>query len=207
MPRVLINMLMMTTMLTTLAVCQNKGSVIMSEKKLESAILGGGCFWCVEAVFERVEGVKDVISGYAGGHKTNPTYKDVTGGQTGHAEVCEIMFDPDKISYDEILNIFWEAHDPTTLNRQGNDRGTQYRSAIYYQGDKQKLSVEKSIKKAEKLFDDPITTEVKELDRFYKAEGYHQDYFDNNPNAPYCTFIIAPKINKLRKKGTIWNDQ
>ena len=207
MPRVLINMLMMTTMLTTLAVCQNKGSVIMSEKKLESAILGGGCFWCVEAVFERVEGVKDVISGYAGGHKTNPTYKDVTGGQTGHAEVCEIMFDPDKISYDEILNIFWEAHDPTTLNRQGNDRGTQYRSAIYYQGDKQKLSVEKSINKAEKLFDDPITTAVKELDRFYKAEGYHQDYFDNNPNAPYCTFIIAPKINKLRKKGTIWNDQ
>ena len=179
----------------------------MSEKKLESAILGGGCFWCVEAVFERVEGVKTVISGYAGGHKKNPTYKEVTSGQTGHAEVCEIMFDTDKISYDEILNIFWEAHDPTTLNRQGNDRGTQYRSAIYYQGDKQKLSVEKSIKKAEKLFDDPITTEVKELDRFYKAEGYHQDYFDNNPNAPYCTFIIAPKINKLREKGTIWNDE
>ena len=207
MPRVLTSMLLITTMLTTLAVCQNKGSVIMSEKKLESAILGGGCFWCVEAVFERVEGVKTVISGYAGGHKKNPTYKEVTSGQTGHAEVCEIMFDTDKISYDEILNIFWEAHDPTTLNRQGNDRGTQYRSAIYYQGDKQKLSVEKSIKKAEKLFDDPITTEVKELDRFYKAERYHQDYFDNNPNAPYCTFIIAPKINKLREKGTIWNDE
>ncbi len=108
--------------------------------------------------------------------------------------------------YDEILDIFWEAHDPTTLNRQGNDRGTQYRSAIYYQGENQKLAVQKSIKKAEKLFDDPITTEVKELDKFYVAEGYHQDYFENNPNAPYCTFIIAPKINKLRKKGTIWEE-
>ncbi|GIS56376.1 MAG: hypothetical protein CM1200mP1_03140 [Candidatus Neomarinimicrobiota bacterium] len=116
------------------------------------------------------------------------------------------MFNTDKISYDEILDIFWEAHDPTTLNRQGNDRGTQYRSAIYYQGNNQKLVVEKSIKKAEKLFDDPLTTEVKELDKFYVAEGYHQDYFENNPNAPYCTFIIAPKINKLRKKGTIWDD-
>ena len=148
----------------------------------------------------------DVISGYAGGHKKNPTYKDVTSGRTGHAEVCQIMFNTDKISYDEILDIFWEAHDPTTLNRQGNDRGTQYRSAIYYQGNNQKLVVEKSIKKAEKLFDDPLTTEVKELDKFYVAEGYHQDYFENNPNAPYCTFIIAPKINKLRKKGTIWDD-
>ena len=206
MQRTLLSMPMISMMFMTLALCQNKGSIIMSEKNIESAVVGGGCFWCVEAVFERVEGVVDVISGYAGGNKKNPTYKDVTSGRTGHAEVCQIMFNTDKISYDEILDIFWEAHDPTTLNRQGNDRGTQYRSAIYYQGNNQKLVVEKSIKKAEKLFDDPLTTEVKELDKFYVAEGYHQDYFENNPNAPYCTFIIAPKINKLRKKGTIWDD-
>ena len=206
MQRTLLSMPMIVMMFMTLALCQNKGSIIMSEKNIESAVVGGGCFWCVEAVFERVEGVVDVISGYAGGNKKNPTYKDVTSGRTGHAEVCQIMFNTDKISYDEILDIFWEAHDPTTLNRQGNDRGTQYRSAIYYQGNNQKLVVEKSIKKAEKLFDDPLTTEVKELDKFYVAEGYHQDYFENNPNAPYCTFIIAPKINKLRKKGTIWDD-
>ena len=206
MQRTLLSMPMIAMMFMTLALCQNKGSIIMSEKNIESAVVGGGCFWCVEAVFERVEGVKTVISGYAGGHKKNPTYKEVTSGGTGHAEVCQIMFDKDKISYDEILDIFWEAHDPTTLNRQGNDRGTQYRSAIYYQGKNQKLAVQKSIKKAEKLFDDPITTEVKELDKFYVAEGYHQDYFENNPNAPYCTFIIAPKINKLRKKGTIWEE-
>ena len=206
MQRTLLSMPMIAMMFMTLALCQNKGSIIMSEKNIESAVVGGGCFWCVEAVFERVEGVVDVISGSAGGHKKNPTYKDVTSGRTGHAEVCQIMFNTDKISYDEILDIFWEAHDPTTLNRQGNDRGTQYRSAIYYQGNNQKLVVEKSIKKAEKLFDDPLTTEVKELDKFYVAEGYHQDYFENNPNAPYCTFIIAPKINKLRKKGTIWDD-
>ena len=207
MQRTLLSMPMIAMMFMTLALCQNKGSIIMSEKNIESAVVGGGCFWCVEAVFERVEGVVDVISGYAGGYKKNPTYKDVTSGRTGHAEVCQIMFNTDEISYDEILDIFWEAHDPTTLNRQGNDRGTQYRSAIYYQGNNQKLVVEKSIKKAEKLFDDPLTTEVKELDKFYVAEGYHQDYFDNNPNAPYCTFIIAPKINKLREKGTIWNDE
>ena len=206
MQRTLLSMPMIAMMFMTLALCQNKGSIIMSEKNIESAVVGGGCFWCVEAVFERVEGVVDVISGYAGGHKINPTYKDVTSGRTGHAEVCQIMYNTDKISYDEILDIFWEAHDPTTLNRQGNDRGTQYRSAIYYQGNNQKLVVEKSIKKAEKLFDDPLTTEVKELDKFYVAEGYHQDYFENNPNAPYCNFIIAPKINKLRKKGTIWDD-
>ena len=136
--------------------------LITAYAKINTIYLAGGCFWCVEAVFERVEGVIDVVSGYAGGHKKNPTYKEVTSGGTGHAEVCQIMFDKDKISYDEILDIFWEAHDPTTLNRQGNDRGTQYRSAIYYQGENQKLAVQKSIKKAEKLFDDPITTEVKE---------------------------------------------
>ena len=178
----------------------------MSKEESQVAILGGGCFWCVEAVFERVDGVIDVISGYAGGHTKNPTYKDVTSGNTGHAEVCEITFDTKLISYDEILDVFWQAHDPTTLNRQGNDYGTQYRSAIYYKNDSLKKSVEKSILKAKKMFDDPITTEIKKLDKFYKAEVYHQDYFRNNPNVPYCTFVIAPKINKLKKEGTIWDE-
>jgi peptide-methionine (S)-S-oxide reductase len=178
----------------------------MSEKSLEIATLGGGCFWCVEAVYDRVEGVKNVVSGYAGGHLKNPTYKDVTGGKTGHAEVCQIHFNPDEISYNEILDIFWKAHDPTTLNKQGNDYGTQYRSAIYYHDEGQKSSAESAMANAKIMFNSVITTEVKPLDIFYKAEVYHQDYFANNPNAPYCTFVIAPKINKLKKKGTIWDD-
>ena len=161
----------------------------MSKEESQVAILGGGCFWCVEAVFERVDGVIDVVSGYAGGHTKNPTYKDVTSGNTGHAEVCKITFDTKLISYDQILDVFWKSHDPTTLNRQGNDYGTQYRSAIYYENDSQKESVQKSISKAKKVFDDPITTEVKKLDKFYKAEVYHQDYFENNPNAPYLSLI------------------
>ena len=140
----------------------------MSKEESQVAILGGGCFWCVEAVFERVDGVIDVISGYAGGHTKNPTYKDVTSGNTGHAEVCEITFDTKLISYDEILDVFWQPHDPTTLNRQGNDYGTQYRSAIYYKNNSQKKSVEKSILKAKKMFDDPITTEIKKLDKFIR---------------------------------------
>ena len=177
----------------------------MSKQKLGIATLGGGCFWCVEAVFERVEGVVDVINGYAGGHKKNPTYSDVTSGDTGHAEVCQISYDPNKISFEGILEIFWQAHDPTTLNRQGNDSGTQYRSAIYFHNKKQEELAEASIKKASKNFKDPLTTELKALDEFYLAEVYHQDYFENNPNVPYCTFIIAPKLNKLKKKGTIWN--
>ena len=139
----------------------------MSKEESQVAILGGGCFWCVEAVFERVDGVIDVVSGYAGGHTKNPTYKDVTSGNTGHAEVCKITFDTKLISYDQILDVFWKSHDPTTLNRQGNDYGTQYRSAIYYENDSQKESVQKSISKAKKVLDDPITTEVKKLDKFY----------------------------------------
>ena len=177
----------------------------MNDKSFENAILGGGCFWCVEAVFERIDGVSEVISGYAGGHTKNPTYKEVITGRTGHAEVCKIVFDPKEVTYDEILDVFWQAHDPTTLNRQGNDVGTQYRSAIYYIGDSQKSSAKKAMEKARKLYKDPITTEVKELDAFYVAEGYHQDYYENNPNAPYCAFVIAPKIKKLKKKG-LWDD-
>jgi len=185
---------------------QQKGIKHMSKQVMEVATLGGGCFWCVEAVFERVEGVADVISGYAGGHKKNPTYNDVTKGDTGHAEVCQISFDPNQISFEGILEIFWQAHDPTTLNQQGNDYGTQYRSAIYSHNEKQYKTAQASIKEASKKFNKPITTELKALDKFYIAEVYHQDYFENNPNVPYCTFVIAPKLNKLKKKGTIWNE-
>ena len=187
------------------AIATQKGEQMMGNN-LEKATFGGGCFWCVEAVFERIDGVSDVISGYAGGHTKNPTYYEVTSGKTGHAEVCQITFDPAKISYDELLDIFWQAHDPTTLNRQGNDKGTQYRSAIYFHNNSQQKSVNASIERAKKLFKDPITTEIKALDQFYIAEVNHQDYFANNPNVPYCTFVIAPKINKLEKKG-LFNEE
>ena len=187
------------------AIATQKGEQMMGNN-LEKATFGGGCFWCVEAVFERIDGVSDVISGYAGGHTKNPTYYEVTSGKTGHAEVCQITFDPAKISYDELLDIFWQAHDPTTLNRQGNDKGTQYRSAIYFHNNSQQKSVNASIERAKKLFKDPITTEIKALDQFYIAEVNHQDYFANKPNVPYCTFVIAPKINKLEKKG-LFNEE
>ena len=167
---------------------------------LEKATLGAGCFWCVEAVFERLDGVQSVVSGYAGGIKPNPTYEEVCSGETGHAEVAQITFDPAKISYVQILNIFWQSHDPTTLNRQGGDRGTQYRSVIFYHGEQQKAIAEKSKLSAQKLFADPIVTEIQPLSTFYAAENYHQDYFRNNPNAPYCRMVIAPKLNKLKLK-------
>ena len=192
-------------LISNLVLGQNKKGSSMSKNNTEHAILGGGCFWCVEAVYERIEGVSEVISGYAGGQTKNPTYQEVTSGKTGHAEVCKIIFDSSVVTFDEILDIFWQAHDPTTLNRQGADIGTQYRSAIYYANDSQKKSAEKALEKASKIFDKPITTEVKELDNFYLAEGYHQDYYENNPNAPYCAFVIAPKIKKLGKKG-LWDN-
>lgn len=192
-------------LLSPIVLGQNKKGSKMTKNNTEYAILGGGCFWCVEAVFERIDGVSEVISGYAGGQTKNPTYKEVTSGKTGHAEVCKVVFDPKLVTYDELLDIFWQAHDPTTLNRQGADIGTQYRSAIYYINDSQKKSSEIAVEKASKMFDKPITTEVKKLDNFYLAEGYHQDYYENNPNAPYCAFVIAPKIKKLGKKG-LWDN-
>ncbi|MBT3479628.1 MAG: peptide-methionine (S)-S-oxide reductase MsrA [Candidatus Marinimicrobia bacterium] len=206
MKKIFINLPLFILLSVTAIGCQQKGLKNMSKDNLEVATLGGGCFWCVEAVYERVEGIKNVVSGYAGGHLKNPTYKEVSRGKTGHTEVCQIHYNPDEISYDEILEIFWKSHDPTTLNRQGNDYGTQYRSAIYYHDNSQKASAESALKNADNMFEGPITTEVKPLDVFYIAEVYHQDYFANNPNAPYCTFVIAPKINKLKKKGTIWDD-
>ena len=166
----------------------------------EKATFGGGCFWCIEAVFERLDGVDTVISGYAGGTTPNPSYKEVCTGRTGHAEVAEITFDPKKISYEKLLDVFWIAHDPTTLNRQGADHGTQYRSVIFYHDEKQKLAAEKSLKEAQKNFNDPIVTEIKPLEKFYVAEDYHQDYFRNNEDAPYCQFVIKPKLEKLKVK-------
>ncbi|WOO41942.1 peptide-methionine (S)-S-oxide reductase MsrA [Rubellicoccus peritrichatus] len=168
-------------------------------EKLETATLGAGCFWCVEAVFQRINGVYDVKPGYTGGKNPNPTYEQICTGQTGHAEVAQLEFDPEQISFSEILDIFFKSHDPTTLNRQGNDVGTQYRSAIFYHDDAQKAAAEASIAKwnEAKAYDDPIVTEVTPLDVFYEAENYHDDYYNNNPNAGYCAYVIRPKLKKL----------
>ncbi|MBA4136977.1 MAG: peptide-methionine (S)-S-oxide reductase [Opitutus sp.] len=169
----------------------------------EIAVFGSGCFWCTEAVYEHVPGVKKVISGYTGGHVPNPNYKEVCEGTTGHAEATRIEFDPAVVSYAKLLEIFFESHDPTTLNRQGADEGTQYRSAIFYASDAQKQTAEAVKQAAQKDFDDPIVTEITSLGAFYEAEDYHQDYFKNNPNAGYCSFVIKPKMKKLQQKGTI----
>ena len=175
----------------------------MNTNKTEIADLGGGCFWCMEAVFERLPGVISVTSGFAGGTTENPTYQEVCTETTGHAEVTEIVFDPAKISYDKLLEVFWQAHDPTTLNRQGADEGTSYRSIILYRDEKQKLEAEKSKLAAQSNFRNPIVTEIVPLKRFYKAEDYHQEYYDNNSSAPYCQVVIAPKLEKLEKKKVI----
>jgi len=163
----------------------------------QTATLGGGCFWCIEAVYERIEGVQAVVSGYAGGTMVDPTYEQVCSGKTGHAEVVQVHFDPEVTSYSEILDLFWKAHDPTTPNRQGADIGTQYRSIILYDGEEQARIAEQSKVEASALFDDPIVTEIKALELFYEAEGYHQDYYANNPAAGYCSFVIRPKLQKL----------
>jgi len=165
--------------------------------RTELATFGGGCFWCIEAVYERIEGVVAVTSGYAGGTKENPTYEEVCTGTTGHAEVVQIEYYPEQISYDELLEIFWKAHDPTTLNRQGADVGTQYRSVIMYHDEEQKERAERSMAAASKLFGDPIVTEIVPLRTFYSAEGYHQDFYDQNPNYGYCRIVIHPKLKKL----------
>ncbi len=173
--------------------------------RYEKATLGGGCFWCTEAVFESLPGVITVISGYAGGAKTNPTYEEICTGKTGHAEVVEITFDPAKISYAKLLEIFWKAHDPTTLNRQGADVGTQYRSVIFYHNESQKVLAEKSRSEAQKQHEKPIVTEIKPLVQFYQAEEYHQNYFEKNPDAAYCRFVIKPKLEKMKEKDFLFN--
>ncbi len=166
----------------------------------ETAYLGGGCFWCIEAVFKDVKGVIETYPGYAGGHKENPTYKEVCTGETGHAEVVKISYDPNRISYETLLKIFFAVHDPTTLNRQGNDVGTQYRSLILYTTPTQKQIAEKVLKEAQKVYDKPIVTEIVSLEKFYPAEEYHKDYYQKNPNQGYCRFVISPKVNKFRKQ-------
>jgi peptide-methionine (S)-S-oxide reductase len=170
--------------------------------KYESAVLAGGCFWCIETIFQDLKGVEKVESGYSGGSTKNPTYKEVCDGTTGHAEVVKITFDPAVISFEQLLTVFFHIHNPTTLNKQGADVGTQYRSAIYYNSDDQKTTADKVIADitASKLWDDPIVTEVTKFDVFYKAEDYHQDYYNNNQSQGYCSYVIAPKVKKFYKE-------
>jgi peptide-methionine (S)-S-oxide reductase len=180
-----------------------KASVTGSETtlKTDTATFGTGCFWCTEAIFQEVEGVLKVTSGYSGGHVANPTYKDVCTGETGHAEVVQIVYDPAKITFDELLEIFWQTHDPTTLNKQGNDEGTQYRSAIFYHNNEQKEKAAKYKAELDKsgAFSNPIVTEITPYTEFYSAENYHQDYYNNNGSQPYCYFVIRPKLEKFEK--------
>ena len=179
---------------------QNNGS--RSNDGLQLATLAGGCFWCLEAVYNELRGVESVVSGYAGGEVPNPTYEAVCSETTGHAEVVQIAFDPDAMSFRELLEVFFTIHDPTTLNRQGNDVGTQYRSAIFYHDEEQRLISEDVIEEmtVAGLWDDPIVTEVTALDAFYEAEEYHQRYFEKNPFQPYCFVVVRPKVSKFRKK-------
>lgn len=174
----------------------NKGA-----QKLETATFGAGCFWCVEAVFKEVKGVESVESGYSNGTIPNPTYRQVCTGTTGHAEVIRIKYDPAQVSFETLLEVFWKTHDPTTLNRQGADIGTQYRSGVYYHNDEQKKAAEEIKKKldAAKIWDQPIVTEIVKAETFYKAEDYHQDYFADNAQQPYCRAVIVPKVEKFRK--------
>jgi peptide-methionine (S)-S-oxide reductase len=194
--------------LLTLGLLWGVGSVgegqtnIMNEatNKTEIATLGGGCFWCLEALYQMLPGVKAVASGFAGGTKANPTYKEVCEGDTGHAEVVQIEYDPKVLSYEKLLETFWEVHDPTTLNRQGDDVGTQYRSIILYSNPAQRAAAEKSKAEAQKHFRQPIVTEIVPLTKFYQAEDYHQDYYRHNSNQPYCRLVIRPKVEKFEKK-------
>jgi len=183
----------------TLRAAEPAKTMTIQTNKTELAAFGGGCFWCTEAVFKELPGVKSVTSGYAGGHMPNPTYQQVCSGDTGHAEVIQIEFGPQKISYEKLLEVFWEVHDPTTPNRQGPDTGTQYRSIILYRDEAQKQAAEKSKAEAAKRFSKPIETQIVPFKDFYKAERYHQDYFRKNPNDVYCRINIPPKLEKLKK--------
>ena len=173
----------------------------MNNNTLQVATLGGGCFWCLDAIYRDVQGVDRVVSGYSGGHLPNPTYEQVCGKKTGHAEVVQVWFDPSVITYDDILYIFWRIHDPTTPNRQGNDVGPQYRSVIFYHDEAQKAAAERTRAEAEAahVWPNPIVTEIVLFKVFYEAEGYHQDYFVNNPYQPYCVYVVDPKVKKFRK--------
>ncbi|HLO69668.1 MAG TPA: peptide-methionine (S)-S-oxide reductase MsrA [Flavipsychrobacter sp.] len=179
----------------------NNTNPATQQHKTEVATFAAGCFWCVEAQYQQLKGVEKVESGYIGGHIENPTYKQVCTGETGHAEACNIYYNPAVISYDELLAAFWVAHDPTQLNRQGNDVGTQYRSAIFYHNDEQRQKAEEYKKKLneERAFSEPIVTEIGPYTKFYKAEDYHQNYYNDNPSQGYCVFVVKPKMDKFRK--------
>ena len=174
---------------------------LMDSTEFQKATFGSGCFWCTEAIFENLNGVHSVVSGYAGGHVLNPTYEEVCTGTTGHAEVTQITYVSSLISYDELLEVFWKTHDPTTMNRQGNDVGPQYRSVIFYHNEEQKKLAEKYKAALDKsgAWDKPIVTEISPLTNYFPAENYHQDYYNNNPNQGYCAFVIAPKLEKFKK--------
>lgn len=178
----------------------------MAEQKRETAILGGGCFWCLEAVYQRVKGVEKVESGFSGGYIKNPAYREVTSGRTGHAEVVKVTYNPDILSFEVLLSIFFTIHDPTTLNRQGADVGTHYRSVIFYSNVEQKKVAQSVMKQLTetKVYDDPIVTQLTEEAPFYKAEDYHQNYFNNNAQQPYCQVVVAPKVRKFREKFAEW---
>lgn len=184
------------------ALAQTNKTDMDNDTKLAKATFGAGCFWCVEAVFEEVKGVTSVVAGYAGGEIVDPSYKEVSTGKTGHAEVTRLTYDPSVVSYEQLLEVLWHTHNPTTKNRQGNDVGPQYRSVIFYHDDEQKKVAEQSLKKTDDsgLWKDPIVTEIEPLSNYSEAENYHQNFYENNPNHPYCSVVIAPKLKKFRKE-------
>ena len=206
---VLTSMVIFLATFTSCAQIENQNKIMSSDTKIslpagvetDTATFGTGCFWCTEAIFQELDGVLKATSGYSGGNVENPTYKEVCEGTTGHAEVIQVVYDPSKITYDVLLKAFWQSHDPTTLNRQGNDVGPQYRSVIFYHNDEQKEKAEKY--KAEldksKAFDNPIVTEISPYSKFYVAENYHQDYYNNNGSQPYCSYVVRPKVEKIKK--------
>jgi peptide-methionine (S)-S-oxide reductase len=199
--RKLLSGLIIVFLSVTLTLGQNKNNTNQNQVKMEKATFGAGCFWCVEAVFQELKGVKTVYSGYSGGKIDNPTYKEVCSGRTGHAEVIQITYDPSQITFAELLEVFWKTHDPTTLNRQGADEGTQYRSVIFYHTPEQKALAEKYKKELNesKAFENPVVTEISPFSKFFEAEDYHQNYFAQNGGQPYCQIVIKPKLDKFRK--------
>lgn len=198
---VLILLIIISYAASSSPVARRSQNSLLQENTMELATFGAGCFWCVEAVFQSLKGVDQVISGYSGGHIKNPTYRQVCTGTTGHAEVCQISYDPSIITFEELLEVFWSTHDPTTVNRQGNDVGPQYRSVIFYHSEQQKILAENYKKEldASGAFNNPIVTEISPFETFFTAEDYHQEYYDLNPNQPYCTFVIKPKMDKFQK--------
>lgn len=202
--KMLLPTLLLGLLAMTVSAAESAKATSASKGPTEKITFGGGCFWCIEAVFQRIKGVESVASGYAGGSVPNPTYKQVCTGTTGHAEVVQIEFNPAVVSFEKLLDLFWAAHDPTTLNRQGADIGTQYRSVIFYENETQKTAAEKSKTAAQKDFKEPIVTEIVPMAPFFKAEDYHQNYYNLNSNRNgYCAMVISPKLQKLLKKGLI----